>query len=259
LLSLPVVLDKIKCGVNLKESVEDQKALMLQTIKFPNNLQYLTDKLPKANYEPIKVAVLSNFDGFSGHVNRSEGSALVRNRSATSKANNRSIIHDSSQHLPSIPPPHPKRKQPSPVNAADQLIKDRINKQHDRVEQQIKKYDEILKKNKNIHQLQDIRKRVQRALLQENSSGHNDSQIHGSRGYNGSVLESSILDSGKRDMKIQGVRLESKADYIKGRSVPHDSSILHEDSIVAHRYNKLPALKLSSGHRKRAPERSPGR
>lgn len=65
LLSLPVVIEKINTGINLKESVEEGKINMLQTIKFPSNLQYLTDKLPKPNYEPIKLTNLSNFEGFS--------------------------------------------------------------------------------------------------------------------------------------------------------------------------------------------------
>lgn len=65
LLSLPAVIEKIKSGVNLKESIEDHKNILLQTIKFPNNLQYLTDKLPKPNYDPIKVTQMSDFQGYS--------------------------------------------------------------------------------------------------------------------------------------------------------------------------------------------------
>lgn len=29
--------------------------VMLKTIKLPNNLLYLTDRLPEANYDPIKT------------------------------------------------------------------------------------------------------------------------------------------------------------------------------------------------------------
>lgn len=65
LLSIPVVMEKFKNGVNLKESVEEVRANLLQTIKFPANLQYLTDRLPKPNYDPIKLANMSNFEGFS--------------------------------------------------------------------------------------------------------------------------------------------------------------------------------------------------
>jgi NIMA (never in mitosis gene a)-related kinase len=67
LLSLPMMIEKVNNNANLKESVEDSRPGLLQTIRFPNssNLQYLTDKLPKPNYEPLKVGNLSNFEGFS--------------------------------------------------------------------------------------------------------------------------------------------------------------------------------------------------
>lgn len=66
LLSLPMIIDKINSNnTNLKESIEEGKTNLLQTIKFPSNLQYLTDKLPRPNYEPLRVANLSNFEGFS--------------------------------------------------------------------------------------------------------------------------------------------------------------------------------------------------
>ena len=35
---------------------DDEEALeLLQTIKLPSNLHYLTDKLPKSNYNPVKT------------------------------------------------------------------------------------------------------------------------------------------------------------------------------------------------------------
>lgn len=71
----------MKTGVNLKESVEEVKANLLQTIKFPANLQYLTDKLPKPNYEPIKMALMSNFDGLTGSHARNEENSMIWNRS----------------------------------------------------------------------------------------------------------------------------------------------------------------------------------
>lgn len=64
LLSMPMIVEKINSAVNLKESVEESRLHLLQTIKFPQNLQYLTDKLPKPNYEPLRVAQISNFEGF---------------------------------------------------------------------------------------------------------------------------------------------------------------------------------------------------
>lgn len=64
LLSLPTVIDKIKSNVSLKENIEEGKPHLLQTIKIPMNLQFLTDKLPKPNYVPLKMSEISNFEGF---------------------------------------------------------------------------------------------------------------------------------------------------------------------------------------------------
>ena len=36
---------------------EDLREDLLNTIRVPQNLHYLTDKLPKANYEPIQTRV----------------------------------------------------------------------------------------------------------------------------------------------------------------------------------------------------------
>jgi len=72
ILSLPMIIEKMKTGAGLKITVEEQQPSMLQTIKFPNNLQYLTDKLPKPNYEPMQMALYSNYDRMSNHtLNRS--------------------------------------------------------------------------------------------------------------------------------------------------------------------------------------------
>jgi|JFJP01.1.fsa_nt_gi serine/threonine protein kinase len=197
LLSLPSVIDKIKSGVNLKESVEEAKASLLQTIKFPNNLQYLTDKLPKPNYEPIKLANLSNFEGYSAHLARSEES-VVRNKSAASRAN-RSVIHEQSvanqSHLPVI---SAKKKNHNQSNHGDSIIKDRINKQHEKVEQQIKRYDEILKKNKHMRNNYDLKRRM-------NAASHKESVAN--------LHNRSSVERGEQDLiKIYGVKLEHRPD-----------------------------------------------
>lgn len=185
---------------------------------------------------------------------------MVRNRSAASKANNRSIIHEQSQ-LPSISPaPQSRKKQRQDRDKGDNvLIKERINKQHERVEQQIKKYDEILKKHKNIHQLYDIKKRVNRALHPV-AGGGADKNVHGNHGSahhhnNSSVLDASVLDSARRDPKmlgVLGVRLENKLDRPRGperERVHHGDSSIVEDSVgMSHKYSQLPAIKNSPSH-----------
>lgn len=251
LLSLPMVIEKINTGGNLKENAEEGKATLLQTIKFPANLQYLTDKLPKPNYEPMKMAHVSNFEGFGsikltsvGHT-RAEVSQ-IRNRSAASKAGNRSTHHENSivnsSQLPALGVK--KRQQVNHLvsaSAEDQLIKDRLNKQHNRVEQEIKKYDEILKRNKNLRQQYQPKQRQHKVLA---SYDNNHSQIH-----NGSLIERSenVSNSGKDLIKINGVKLENRnLDARRGAQsrVHHDASYILEPRLVN---SRLPALgKISS-------------
>lgn len=212
LLSLPSVIDKIKSGVNLKESVEEIKASLLQTIKFPNNLQYLTDKLPKPNYEPIKLANLSNFEGYSVHLARSEES-VVRNKSAASRANRSLVNEQSVVNQSQLPIISAKKKNSNQSHHGDSIIKERINKQHEKVEQQIKRYDEILKKNKNMRHQYDLKKRMNAAMHKD--TPHNRSSI----------------ERGEKDLiKIYGVKLEHRPDP-RGKNKLEDKSA------------RLPALK----------------
>ena len=38
--------------------MDEGESTMLQTIRIPKNLHFLTEKLPKANYSPVKVVHL---------------------------------------------------------------------------------------------------------------------------------------------------------------------------------------------------------
>ena len=39
----------------LLTDVEDSNNFLLNTIRIPKNIHYLTDRLPKANYAPLKM------------------------------------------------------------------------------------------------------------------------------------------------------------------------------------------------------------
>lgn len=226
LLSLPSVIERIKTGVNLKESIEENRVNLLQTIRVPNNLQYLTDKLPKANYEPLKMGNLPNVEGYSSYIAKSEES-VVRNKSAASRAN-RSVIHEQSQvnssQLADATPLKKRNLNQGSLGGVhgDSIIKERINKQHEKVEQQIKKYDEILKRNKNARQQYDLKKKINSILYNENGNPHNNR--HHDR---------SIDRGGKDLIKINGVKLEHRSDH-RPRNKPADNS------------SRLPALKNAS-------------
>lgn len=39
----------------LVEMVDEKENILLNTIKVPKNIHYLTDRLPKPNYSPLKI------------------------------------------------------------------------------------------------------------------------------------------------------------------------------------------------------------
>lgn len=142
-----------------------------------------------------------------------------------------SQINNSSQ-LPSLPTK--KKLPPSASGAADQLIKDRINRQHERVEQQIKKYDEILKRNKNqnLKYQYEGRKKLQIPRPLGGGSPHHDSSA---------LMESSAHDDRKDMIKINGVKLDNnrlQGGHGRREYGNHDSSVIKED-----RREKLPSLR----------------
>jgi serine/threonine protein kinase len=104
LLSMPNIIEKIKTVVNLKESVGESNTNLLQTIKVPSNLHHLTDKLPRPNYEPLKLSNLSDFDGF--------GTLYINQGSAVFKAERRAVLFETKVLL---------RKQPIKVHITKPL------------------------------------------------------------------------------------------------------------------------------------------
>jgi hypothetical protein len=160
---------------------------------------------------------------------------VVRNRSAASK-HQRSLIHESSQHhlsaLPSLPG-HKGSKQrlvsnAAPAVIADAFLKEKINKQHERVEQQIKKYDEILRKNNNNMRQQYESPKGGRKLpreLADNRYRYILQQLEQNQHDASGVGEA----RGKDLIKINGIKLDpSRA----ARGGSHNYSQLQENSII---------------------------
>lgn len=119
----------------------------------------------------------------------------------------------------------------------DDLIKDQLNRQHNKVEQEIKKYDEILRRNKNIRQhYEHTKRKANMKVLQSNQNAHNLS----------SLLENSqVSASGKQlaGIGVYGVKLENKHLDVRrgGRPQNEGSVILNVDPRGANK-NRLPAL-----------------
>lgn len=115
------------------------------------------------------------------------------------------------------------------MSAEDQVVKDRLNKQHNKVEQEIKKYDEILKKNKNMRAYDAKKKDFHK---------HQKSEHH-----NSSIIERSvrIAGAGQDLIKINGVKLDShKLDVRIGSR----SKLQNSNDILAARIgeNRLPVI-----------------
>ena len=65
--------------------VDDHNPELLKTIKLPNNLHYLTDLLPVANYEPIKINPIkdNNYKSMMPGVNKSNDKSFVSSKNRT--------------------------------------------------------------------------------------------------------------------------------------------------------------------------------
>ena len=56
---MPAVIKRMNGDLLMEIADEEfQRNSLLNTIKIPKNLHYLTDRLPKPNYEPLKTKVI---------------------------------------------------------------------------------------------------------------------------------------------------------------------------------------------------------
>lgn len=61
LLQMPMIAKRINKNLMIEPEEPLSKEDMLKTIRLPNNLHYLTDRLPEANYNPIKTKLSNDF------------------------------------------------------------------------------------------------------------------------------------------------------------------------------------------------------
>lgn len=115
----------------------------------------------------------------------------------------------------------------------DDLIKEQLNRQHNKVEQEIKKYDEILRRNRNIRQQYEASRKRANKVLQSNQNAHNQSALHN---------DSQISASGKQlaGIGIYGVKLENRQlDVRRGGRAHNESSVVEAKGNYKY---KLPSL-----------------
>ena len=85
---------KMRITQQLKEQdslIEDGNEL-LNTIKVPLNLHYLTDRLPRANYNPLSTRHSSQLDYASESLNKSKGSDEILESSGSGHQRSKSIV-----------------------------------------------------------------------------------------------------------------------------------------------------------------------
>ena len=119
----------------------------------------------------------------------------------------------------------------------DDIIKDQLNRQHNKVEQEIKKYDEILRRNKNIRQHYDhTKKKANVKVLQSNQNAHNLSSL---------LDNSQVSASGKQlaGIGIYGVKLENKyLDVRRGGRPQNEANLVMSPDLRGGNKYRLPAL-----------------
>lgn len=177
LLKLPMITKRLNkmCMVE----PEELDVNMLKTIRLPGNLHYLTDRLPKANYDPIRTKLSSEFnDGIHkmtmpelsmtnhGKILGEESKSLFlkemkekpKDNESPEKKKDESIIGQEGLkkvRLGRRSRNNPIQKSPKNVRGSHKqgAISSEIlmKKEHKKIEAQIKRYNSILNNQKNKH------------------------------------------------------------------------------------------------------------
>ena len=168
---------------------EDFNPDLLKTIRLPNNLHYLTDKLPRANYSPINVDEAMYA---SGHKNtmpdlhkKNDGSVISTDLRQGLGSKKLALINQRRPNRPKIgrklPDLKPKPLGRTPKLRADLKRNEMINRQHDKLEAQIKRYNEILKNHKQYRQQSALKKQIEKIIKKGPNPVNNEisMQIHG--------------------------------------------------------------------------------
>lgn len=197
---------------------KDYNPDLLQTIRLPNNLHYLTDKLPIANYNPIE-----NLDGKFNSMHKRTMPELNQMSNASmspyvlkplprSKLNmmreNREPKNSNRRNrdLPGL-----KIKSKSPYMKGKYMRKDLINKQHDKIEAQIKRYNEILKNHKQYRKQNAIKRKIEVLINSEAKNNLGSKDVSKSIQIHGKALKSPL------QVKYSSVKKKSKLAPLNNR------------------------------------------
>jgi NIMA (never in mitosis gene a)-related kinase len=149
LLESTLIRNRMDTPAYIEEEIEESNKNLLNTIRCPMNIHYLTDKLPKPNYEQPNSRV-SYDTGFQKPLGRSEEKHRAEAREAPgpkelSRQLNSSVLDSGErEELPMLK----KANKPLPVDRDNLEHNELLARRQQKIESQLKKYDKIINMSK---------------------------------------------------------------------------------------------------------------
>ena len=218
LLESPLIKNRIDARSSVEFDTEETNKTLLNTIRCPMNIHYLTDKLPKANYEPIRTRV-SYDTGFQKPNFKSEGdfsSKGDQNKKDSGKGRHDwDYENEDGDALPQLKKQQKKTIVERESNNHNELITKRNNK----LEAEVKKYNKIINMSKN----------------KEKEGLHMPNGVIGASPSKPSLdyllNEQSKISAAKKDfMKIYGVKLVNQGSSLPPKHSQNRSKIVSKSS-----------------------------
>lgn len=143
LLESPLLRSRMDFKAPPEMEIDEPNKMLLNTIRCPMNIHYLTDKLPKANYDPIKTRV--SYD--TGFQKQSFKTADDAKEAGAHKENSKKPDWDyeaDASQLPQLKKPYKKTIPDKEPSAPGELLAKRNHK----LESEIKKYNKLINQSK---------------------------------------------------------------------------------------------------------------
>lgn len=244
LLQSNLIRSRIEVRSNIETEVEESNKALLNTIRCPMNIHYLTDKLPKANYDPIKTRV-SYDTGFQKAAFKTDPDVKEPSKAKESNRGKPDWDYDreSAAQLPQLKKQYKKAVDKEP-SAQNELLAKRNNK----IDSEMKRYNKI------IHQSKSKENNSAPGLVGLSIGGpaaHSQSKP----GIDYMTNDQSKVGVAKKDfMKIYGVKL-SQPSSVPPKNYQNRSKIVSKSSnpnlprldkggshVKLQKYDKLPKL-----------------
>jgi len=244
LLDSPLIRSRVDQRSSVEMDNSDENKALLNTIRCPMNIHYLTDKLPKANYDPIPTRV-SYDTGFQKPAFKADTQKEEYTNRDNSKGRADWDYAPEKDLLPQLKKPPKKTSQSVEKDSSNPT--ELITKRNNKLEAELKKYDRIINMAKGKENPAPPAS-IGSPGGPSSPSKHMDSVIH----------EQSKLSAAKKDfMKIYGVKLvqpgsvppKNNQNRSKIVSKSSNPNLLKLDKIASsvklQKYEKLPKLLAS--------------